>query len=109
MNTKTKNNSKEQNLEIANTIYLQIGGAKAGLMAGMKGLCAIENGLRFQFKGSRKANLCTIVLNGLDLYTVKFYKLSMKKGCQEVKCYYDVYFDQLIPIFEEFTGLYLHL
>jgi hypothetical protein len=101
--------------EIANTIYQQIGGNKTKVMIGMKNLIAIENGLQFDFKMCKKANKCQIVLNGMDLYDVKFFKFyprrlnnpenTMEDICPMVHEVNDVYNDQLIDIFEKFTGL----
>lgn len=61
-------------------------------------------GLSFQFKGSRKASLCGIVLDFDDTYTMKFYR-----GIKEVKEISGLYAEDLMGVFEDFTGLYLKL
>ncbi|WP_013335107.1 hypothetical protein [Gloeothece verrucosa] len=71
-----------------------------------------EQTLTFKFKGSSCFNCCTISLNSLDLYDLSFQKIIRRQGIPElvqeatveVK---NVYCDQLVPIFTEYTGLYL--
>ena len=75
----------------------------------------------FHFSGSRKANTCSIHLNGSDLYDMTFYKEGTgkitwsKNGTvlipdeKEAGKFTDLYNDQLTEIFESFTGLRLSL
>ncbi len=85
-----------------------------------------ENTLMFKFKGSRKANYLKITLNSMDLYDMEFMtlvKLSSKnvmkwinlseeeltkKMKKNQKTFDNIYFDQLMEIFEQHTGLFLH-
>ena len=67
-----------------------------------------DKSLRFRFKGSRKVNYVKITLNSLDLYDMEFKKIWGMK-CKDVETVNGVYWDQLKPIFEETTGLYLSL
>lgn len=90
----------------------QMGGISTLKM--MIGICQIvnnenDNSMTFKFRGSRKFNCCKIRLTGMDLYDVSFFRLS--PSTFEVKKQLDfegLYFDQLVPTFEETTGLYLH-
>lgn len=65
-----------------------------------------EEALRFQFKGSRKANMVRIILNSKDLYDVEFYQFSKKTLDVKAKgVFNDVYNDELQRTFEDYTGL----
>lgn len=100
------------NQKIAGVIIQQLAKhtGRLGVMIGAKDFVAVENGVRFRFTAKNKisANLCTITLNGKDLYDIKFermhgYKISTKKELN------DIYNDQLTELFEKTTGLYLSL
>lgn len=99
--------------DVATTIIKQLGGSgKLNTMIGMKNAAYGDEGrghLTFRFKGSRKANSVKIVLTGKDLYDITFYKIGRGVNIKEVKTFDDVFADQLIEIFESFTGLYLSL
>ena len=101
MNTKQKQ-------ELAITILKQLGGvAKLKMMTGAYNFMTVDNGVTFRIKNKgRRVNAITILLNGKDLYDVTFYNI---RGFDRkiVREYNDVYFDQLIPFFEETTGMYL--
>ena len=65
--TANENNSQE----IAQTIINQLGGInKISMMVGCKNLVALESGLQFSFKGSRKMNKVVIRLDASDTYAV---------------------------------------
>jgi len=102
----------EEKIQIARTILNQLGGHKAVVMAGITESLALDSGLQFRFKGARFANKCVIKLNSKDLYDMAFYRVH-RKGydffCDLKQSYNDVYYDQLIPLFEETTGVFLHL
>ncbi len=101
MNTNT-------NMNTAITICKQLGGVgKLKMMTGAYNFFTIDQGVAFRFKNKgKRINAISIRLNHKDLYDVKF--SNVRKFDQHiVKQYNDVYFDQLIPIFEETTGLYL--
>ena len=100
--------------EIAQTIAQQMGGTnRLSVMVGANNFLFEGDGtFRFNFKMSRKASLVRIELNGLDLYDVIFYKKKKQEFITDyvvTKEFKNVYADQLKPIFEEFTGLYLSL
>jgi len=101
-----KEGGKLDQIETAKIILDQLGGQRKLVMfTGAYNFVAIKNGVTFRIK-NRGVNFIQIVLNGKDLYDVtfsKFFKLSLKK----VSEHNDVYFDELIPLFEKNTGMYL--
>lgn len=93
---------------VAKIILEQLGGqGKLVVMTGAYNFIGFPNGLSFKLK-SRKANYVKITLNAMDLYDVQFQKLFGMKS-KVVAEYDDLYFDQLIPIIEKETGMYLKL
>ena len=105
---------KERRAEVAGTIVAQMGGFnKLEAAVGASNWTALENGLQFSFKGSRKANKCVVKLNGLDYYDVEFWKVNLraKDPCKLVSetAAPGLCFDQLIEYFEGQTGLYLRI
>ena len=111
--TETKISQEEQS-QIAKTIVAQLGGfGKLQAMVGAYNIIYLsEGGLKFNFKGSSRANTCIIKLDfATDTYDVEFWKIS-KSARVEPKMVADdsmIYFDQLISNFEEVTGLCLTL
>jgi len=119
--------TRDEQIQIANTIISQLGGyGKLKAMIGINGQCALNSGLQFNFKGSRDMNKCTIELNDMDTYDVKFYKIPhlsssanpaaldryLKKidRCKTpISEFNSIYADMLIGVFEEETGLNLSL
>lgn len=94
---------------IAATIIEQMGGlGKISAMVAGHEFVDGGNSVRFKFKGSRRVNCLKVVLDPSDTYTMTFYRV---RGFDyaEVKVVADVYCDQLKPIFEDTTGLYLSL
>ena len=105
---------KEYQQEIANTIIQQMGGRKLCAMVGAKNFTygTIDyNGFEqpymlFQFSLSRKYKYCRIIYNqGSDTY---IFQLLNNKAVVKFNLAY-VYAEDLIPLFEEKTGLYLSL
>ena len=105
---------KEYQQEIANTIIQQMGGRKLCAMVGAKNFTygTIDyNGFEqpymlFQFSLSRKYKYCRIIYNqGSDTY---IFQLLNNKAVVKFDLA-DVYAEDLIPLFEEETGLYLSL
>lgn len=105
----------EEQIDIANTIMRQTGGYnRLKAIVGAYDALALDAGLQFSFKGSRKANKITIELTPNDNYNVKIYKIGrMNKNYDKPVTLVDetagAYADMLIPLFEKATGLYLHL
>ena len=93
---------------VAQTILNQLGGMKRlVIMTGAYNFVASTNAVSFRIK-NRKVNYIKITLNGKDLYDVKFSRIFnyQEKVVAELN---DIYFDQLIPIFEQNTGMYLKM
>ena len=98
------------NVEIANIILEQMGGGhKLNVMVGAQNFVATNKGLQFNFKGCRRTNKITISLDPSDTYTVQFWRITNRPVLHLVETYTDIYADNLIPLFEKFTGLYLTL
>ena len=106
----------KEKIEIANTIIRQMGGAgRLKAMIGAKDIYALDSGVQFRFMGSKKANKVKIDYTPDDLYTMTFIKVGrLNKKTFDIKVdtvetFEGIYNDQLKPIFEETTGLYLSL
>ena len=67
----------------------------------------LENGIKFNFKGSRRFNGCQIVLNEYDLYDMKLYRLT-RKGLINSD-HTNLHAEDLAETFTRETGLYTHL
>lgn len=100
-----------QNEKIAGTIMGQMGGAgRIAAMLGTKAFMVIDNGLQFDFKGSRTVNRCRVVLMPDDTYKMEFLQFRRSSlTCPSICEFSDVYCDQLVEIFESTTGLFLSL
>ena len=108
-------------IERTTTILNQLGGSKFTAMTGSKNFVALENGVRMTLtRNISGANRLEIVLNGLDLYDVKFYKYTPHRlnkktfvftdeKVKEIANFYDIYCDQLQSIFTSVTGMVTHL
>ena len=98
-------------LEVATVIRNQLGGAgKLKAMIGAHTWVADSSSLMFSFKGSRKMNKCRVTLDADDTYTVELFKFSPTKLTCDLKAVSrGVYCDQLIPVIEQHTGLYLSM
>ena len=94
--------------KVAQTIFRQINGPKLGLMVGAHSFVGDENSLSFKFKGSKKSNYCKITLNGFDLYDVEFKKIR-GFDVKNINSIDNLYYDQLLNVFEKETGLYTSL
>lgn len=104
-------------IQIARTIQQQIGN-RAFAMIGAHGFMALENGLEFGFKGSKRCNVLRIELQPDDTYTLTFckrtpFRISAKGavsgGTKPVATAADVYCSQLLDMIRHHTGLYTSL
>jgi hypothetical protein len=75
------------------------------MFTGAKNFVALPNGVSFRI-GNRSINYVKITLNGKDLYDMEFALLRGGKMTNK-KEFNDIYNDQLKPIFEKATGMYL--
>lgn len=102
--------------EIATTIIDQFGGAcRLKAFVGANSFVCGEteyDGFKqpavwFKFKMNRKMNVCRVIYEaGKDLYVVQFIKTTTK-DFKIVKEFNEVYAEDLIPLFENTTGLLL--
>ena len=96
--------------QIAKTIAEQMGGpGRINAMIGGQ-LMAINKGLGIKFPSRKrsKGNYVEITLRSDDTYDMEFFNVSVA-GRKPVKKYRSIYNDQLVPIFEKQTGLYLRI
>lgn len=97
------------NPEIAKTILQQMNGmGRLKCMVGAYNFADHGNGVSFRFKSSKVANYCKVILDADDTYSFELGKIwghdyKVKKSCS------GIYFDQLVELFEQHTGLYLSL
>jgi len=102
--------------EIATTIIDQFGGAgRLKTFVGANSFCCGEtecNGFKqpmvwFKFEMNKQMNVCRVIYEaGKDLYVVQFAKATVK-GFKIIKEFNEVYAEDLIPLFENTTGLVL--
>jgi len=98
------------NLIVAETILKTLGGNKFRMMTGAKNLAGDENSLSMRIgRNSSNSNYLKITLNSMDLYDMKFCKLTRKFEEKSVTEYSDVYNDMLTEVFEKHTGMYTKL
>ena len=85
------------NLIVAETILKTLGGNKFRMMTGAKNLAGDENSLSMRIgRNSSNSNYLKITLNSMDLYDMKFCKLTRKFEEKSVTEYSDVYNDMFL-------------
>jgi len=98
------------NLIVAETILKTLGGNKFRMMTGAKNLAGDETSLSMRIgRNSSNSNYLKITLNSMDLYDMKFCKLTRKFEEKSVTEYSDVYNDMLTDVFTKHTGMYTKL
>ena len=104
--------TREERMEIAQTIIDQLGGRKFMAMTGAKQTLALESGLRFQLPGGNFArngiNRVNIVLEPTDTYTVTFSRIR-GMTVKEISNHSYIYAEGLQNLFTDETGLETHL
>jgi hypothetical protein len=104
--------TREQRMEIANTIIQQFGGpGRLKAMAGCKDFMAIDGGVQFGIgRNAAGINKCIVRLTEADLYDVEFGVVRRVKGVPTYKVVDSTrgaYADMLKGLFERATGMYL--
>jgi translation initiation factor IF-1 len=103
--------TREEQIEVANTIIDQLGGRKFITMTGAKDIFALEEGVSFKVPGTltkNHINYIKVWLDPSDTYTVEFWKYEKMRG-DKISEHSMVYDDQLQSIFTAETGLDTHL
>ncbi len=110
--------------QIAQTILNQMGGTgKLTAMVGANNFVfdGEKQNVSFKFKACKKCNYVRITLNAMDFYDVEFIKIHREASLKQllagkttkepttVETFDNVDCEQLNPIFESVTGLYLSL
>ena len=111
--------NQEYAKEIIQTIYAQLGGSKFTAMTGAKLAYSINNKnqpvlhckLPANIQTKNNINLVLITYNiGLDVYEYTFINSRIPDTEKRIiKQINEVYADDLIPLFEQETGLYCYL
>jgi hypothetical protein len=99
-------------LNIANTIYAQLGGSKFAAMTGAKKFIGRCDGLDFSIPSAKSINYVKITLQWDDLYTVEYASFRSYKNDLRYKIVAkseNIYYDDLQKDFTEKTGLYTSL
>ena len=93
--------------QIAGTILRQLGGHRFIAMTGARMLVDRNNGLSFHYPNSK---ICVITLEPSDTYRIEFYRFNRKNfKTILLKTYDQIYCDNLVEIFENYTGLLVSL
>ena len=97
-------------MSVARTILSQLGGNKFCAMTGAKNFIDTGDGLSMKIgRNKTSSNYLKITLNMLDLYDVRFSRVSPMGGERSVTEYNNVYNDSLVDVFEKHTGMYTSL
>lgn len=97
------------NLAVAQEILRQLGGRKFIAMTGCKDFVGRSDSLQFKFRNSRNDyKAIRITLTPMDVYKIEFFKwdkITDANASEPVETIDDVYCDNLVEIFEKYTGL----
>ena len=97
-------------MSVAREILNQLGGNKFRVMTGAKNFMGFSEGLVMKIgRNSSNSNYLKITLNSMDLYDMKFAKLTRMGELKSVKEYDNVYNDSIVEVFEKHTGMYTKL
>ena len=97
-------------MSVAKEILETLGGNKFRVMTGAKNFMGFSNGLVMKIgRNSSNSNYLKITLNSMDLYDMKFAKLTRMGELKSVKEYDNVYNDSMVEVFEKDTGMYTKL
>ena len=97
-------------MSVAKTILEQLGGNQFCMMTGAKNLVDCGDALAMKIgRNKTNSNYLKITLNMMDLYDVRFSRVSPMGGERSVTEYNNVYNDSLVDVFEKHTGMYTSL
>ena len=97
-------------MSVARTILEQLGGNRFCAMTGAKHLVDCGDALAMKIgRNKTSSNYLKITLNMMDLYDVRFSRVSPMGGERSVTEYNNVYNDSLVDVFEKHTGMYTSL
>ena len=97
-------------MTVARMILDQLGGHKFRVMTGAKNFLDHGDALSMRLgRNSSNSNYLKVSLNSMDLYDVRFSKLTRKIEEKSVKEYNGVYNDSMVEVFEKHTGMYTKL
>jgi hypothetical protein len=96
-------------MEIAKTIYQQIGGRRLAIMTGARNFVGHDDGLSFKLPSTPHytkdgINYVRITLNGLDIYDVEYGRIWGLKY-KKIREVHDLYAENLMESFRQATGL----
>ena len=101
---------KHTDMTVAKTILEQLGGNKFRVMTGAKNFGARDNSLSMRIgRNKTSSNYLKITLNMMDLYDVRFSRVTKMGSERSVTEYNNVYNDSLVEVFEKHTGMYTKL
>ena len=97
-------------MSVAKTILSQLGGNKFAVMTGAKNFVDCGDALSMRIgRNKTSSNYLKVTLNSMDLYDMKFSRVS-PKGCERsITEYNNIFNDQLVKVFEKHTGMYTKL
>ena len=97
-------------MSVAKTILSQLGGNKFCALTGAKNFIDTGDGLSMKIgRNKTSSNYLKITLNMMDLYDVRFSRVSPKGGERSVTEYNNIFNAQLVEVFEKHTGMYTSL
>ena len=97
-------------MSVAKTILSQLGGNKFAAMTGAKNFVDCGDALSMRIgRNKTSSNYLKVTLNSMDLYDMKFSRVSPKGGERSITEYNNIFNDQLGEVFEKHTGCYTKL
>lgn len=97
--------------QIGKTILEQMGGSRRlQMMIGAQQIILLPKGVGIKWPNKQRSrgNYVEVILQPNDTYDMTFYNVSVKAK-KAVKKFNDVYAEDLVSIFEKYTGWYLRM
>ena len=97
-------------MSVAREILNQLGGNKFRVMTGAKNFIDTGDGLSMRIgRNKTSSNYLKITLNSMDLYDIRFSRVTKLGSERSVTEYNNVYNDSMVEVFEKHTGMYTKL